>query len=160
MRIAVRPALILVVAALSASCAGGPPPPAALDMRGAELCGTCRMVLSDQRTAAQIVERGEEPRFFDDLGCLQAYLGTAPDGTTVVPSGTVPTRMYVADHRTGEWVPAESAIFARVPSVDTPMGSHLLAWKDDTSRRQDPAGNAAVELVDARVVLGRAGATR
>ena len=37
-------------------------------------CGYCRMIVSDQRFASQIVAPYEEPRFFDDLGCLARYL--------------------------------------------------------------------------------------
>lgn len=163
-----RAALALAAAAglaLAFGCAGGPPAPVALAAGDGDLCANCRMTVSNPRTAAQIVAPGEEPLFFDDLGCLRAYLGTVPrPASGTVPdsmghtesgtsSGTVPT-VYVADHRTGEWVVAETAIFARVEDVDTPMGSHLLAWRDEGSRRQDPA-DAGGDPVPAAAILGR-----
>lgn len=90
------------------------------------------MTVSDLRFAAQIVAPGEEPRFFDDLGCLQHFLkaGEVPDGATA----------YVADHRTRAWVPAARAVYVRNDTVATPMASHLIAYADAASRDADPHG--------------------
>jgi len=51
-------------------------------------------------------------------------------------------RAFVADHRTGEWVPAESAVYSRAP-IDTPMGSHLIAHASAASRDLDPQARGA-----------------
>jgi copper chaperone NosL len=97
------------------------------------------MSVSAARFAAQIVEPGEEPRFFDDIGCLRDYLrsGARPGPGAVA---------YVADHRTSSWVRADRAVYTRVDTLETPMGSHLIAHADQASRDQDPAarGGAAV----------------
>ena len=124
-----------LVAVAAVSCGGGPPGPAALSAHGGDACSTCRMTVSDPRTAAQIVVPGEEPRFFDDIGCLRER---------VLPAGG---RAFVADHRTGAWTAAESAVYARMPGVETPMGSRLLAWTDETSRAQDPAAQAGGQIL-------------
>jgi copper chaperone NosL len=118
------------------ACARGAPPPAELDTRN-ELCAYCRMPVSDRRLAVQIVSRGEEPLFFDDLGCLAGRL--AGDGRR---SGSA---IYVADHGTGRWVPAESAVYTR-SAVQTPMGSGLLAHADAASRDADPAARGGTPL--------------
>jgi copper chaperone NosL len=120
------PALGFVVLA---GCGGGHVEPAALDAAN-DACRHCRMIVSDARLAAQIVARGEEPQFFDDLGCLREYLRSAQP-----PAGAV---AFVADHRTGEWVRAVDAVYARSRTVATPMGSGLLAWRDAASRAADP----------------------
>jgi copper chaperone NosL len=88
------------------------------------------MLVSDPRTAAQLVARGEEPLFFDDVGCLAAYLREHPPRPGAVA--------YVADHRTGAWVPANEASFVLQPRASTPMGSHVLAYRDPASRDADP----------------------
>jgi copper chaperone NosL len=136
-----RPAAALGLFALAFGCASGPPEPAPLDTRN-EACATCRMAVSEARFAAQIVAPGELPRFFDDLGCLAAYLraGRAPGDAAV----------FVADHRTRAWVRAESAVFTRVPALATPMGSHLVAHADAASRDADAAagGGAPAALGD------------
>ena len=120
-------------AAWSVSCAGGPVSPAALDPSGAESCRWCRMAILDAKVAAQVGGRLEEPIFFDDIGCLRDYLRAA---------GTPRPGMmaWVADHRTGEWVAASRALYTRA-SIETPMGSHLIAHADAASRSGDPAAS-------------------
>ena len=119
------------------ACSAAPPQPATLDTRH-ETCGSCRMVVSDQKFAAQIVARGEGPMFFDDLGCLARRLGKAP-----LPEGAA---IFVADHRTAEWVSAGAAVFTRVPLLDTPMGSHIIAHATEASRDADPAAQGGEHL--------------
>jgi copper chaperone NosL len=147
----VRPAHALIaIATMAASCAVGVEP-AALDTAAGVACASCRMAISDARTASQIVAPGEEPLFFDDLGCLREYRAAhaTAQGAAV----------YVADHQTGAWVPAADAVYARATGVDTPMGSHLLAWASAASRDADPASRGA-EPREAAAVLGPPGATR
>jgi copper chaperone NosL len=131
------------VALLALACAQAPPPPAALDTRN-EQCSSCRMAVSDARFAAQIVAPAEEPRFFDDVGCLRDYLRA----TTARPAMAM---AYVADHRSKAWVPAARAIYTRVPSLETPMGSHVVAHADAASRDQDPEARGGVPMAPADV---------
>ena len=126
------------------ACGGGAPGPAALDTRN-DACASCRMAVSDARLAAQIVVAGEEPRFFDDLGCLSAYL----HGHGVAAEAAV----FVADHRTGEWIDARSAVFTRVDAIETPMGSHIVAHADARSRNEDLSARSG-RPVTANDILG------
>jgi len=137
-----------VVACLALACAGGPPGPATLEV-GRQPCDHCRMTVSDARFAAQLAAPGEEPRFFDDLGCLVAYLRDHPDP----PAGAV---AYVADHRTSRWVRAVAAVYTRVDTLATPMSSHLIAHEDAASRNADPAARDGV-TVPAAELFGPAG---
>ena len=132
-------------AAVVAGCAGGPPAPAALDPAN-DACRQCRMAVSDRRFAAQIVARGEDPLFFDDLGCLRDYVLGHED----LPRSAA---VFVADHRTGEWIEARKAVFARQPSLATPMASGLVAHADAASRDRDPEA-AGARAVPAAEVLG------
>jgi copper chaperone NosL len=131
-------------------CGSAPPEPAPLDTRH-EACTTCRMTVSEARFAAQIVAPGEVPRFFDDLGCLAAFLkaNRAPAEAAI----------FVADHRTRAWVRADAAVYTRVPGLSTPMGSHLVAHADAASRDRDAAaqGGTAVTPLE---LLGTGGALR
>ncbi|MEO8348539.1 MAG: nitrous oxide reductase accessory protein NosL, partial [Acidobacteriota bacterium] len=119
-----------MLALLLTSCSRGPAPPMMLDTR-TETCAWCRMSVSDPRLAAQLAARSEEPKFFDDIGCLRDYLVRASNR----PNGQI---AYVADHRTKEWVPAARAFFTKCPTVETPMGSHLIAHAGAASRDGDP----------------------
>jgi copper chaperone NosL len=127
-------------------CARGDAPPAALDVRN-DTCGSCRMPVSDAKLAAQIAAPGEEARFFDDIGCLRDYLSADARG----PAGSI---AYVADHRTGQWIPVSRAVFSRCRAVETPMGSHLIAHTDAASRAADPSESGCAE-VTAADIFGR-----
>ncbi|MGE0461638.1 MAG: hypothetical protein AB7Q16_09740 [Vicinamibacterales bacterium] len=119
-----------LLALAMSSCAGGPPQPVAIDVVN-DVCAHCRMVISTPNTAAQLLAPGEEPRLFDDLGCLRSFLETAP-----APEGSA---IFVADHLSGDWVRIEDAVITEVPGLQTPMGSGLVAHRTSADRDRDPA---------------------
>ena len=127
---------------LAAACSSDAPAPAALDTRH-EACARCRRRVSEARFAAQLVAPGEEPRFFDDVGCLRDFLRDRPRRTAREVA-------YVADHRTRSWVRAANAVYVRVEAIATPMGSHLVAFADATSLAadRDAAGGVALAPAD------------
>ena len=125
-----RLAALTATLLLAAGCTGsGAPGPVAIDM-GRDACSHCRMAIVSAATAAEIVAPGEEPRLFDDIGCLRDFVAAAPLAADAV--------VFVADHRTGAWVDARQAAFTKT-SLQTPMGSSLVAHVDAASRDQDPA---------------------
>ena len=132
-----------VTAAAAAAVTGADAPPAPLDTRN-EACRSCRMPVSDARLAAELAAPAEEPKFFDDIGCLREFLKQGDPRR----SGTV---AYVADHWTGAWVRAASAAYSRCPSLETPMGSHLVAHADTASHDRDPALGACVPVAAAEI---------
>ena len=137
-------AIVGLVMALGA-CASGPPAPATLDTNH-DACAFCRMAISDARLAAQIVAPAEEPLFFDDVGCLAGYLKEK--------RGRPGSVAYVADHRTSAWVESGRAVYTKVPGIETPMGSHLIAHADAPSRDADPEAKGGTPL-QASDVFGR-----
>ncbi len=136
-----------LVLGLAAACVQREPRPAELDTRN-EACASCRMPVSDARLASQLVAPGELPRFFDDLGCLRDFLaaGKAPRGAVA----------FVADHRTKQWVRADRAVYTRVPGLETPMSSHLIAHAEVASRDQDPDARGGT-MAELRELFGPAG---
>lgn len=142
-------ALPLAALALSTgACSSGAPRPADVDTRN-DACAHCRMSVSDVRFAAQVVAPGEEPLFFDDIGCLREHLAKLPG----LPAGAA---VFVADHRTKRWGPAASAVYVRHDAVQTPMGSHIIAFADTASRDADPVAAGGTTLT-ARDVFGPKG---
>ena len=131
-------ALLGVLAVVLGGVACSAPGPAKLDTRS-DACSWCRMAVSDQRFAAQLVAPADDPRFFDDIGCLASYLRAKRD----LPKGA---RVYVADHRTQAWVEAGAAVYSKVETIETPMGSHLVAYADAASRRADSEATGGVSL--------------
>lgn len=122
---------LLPFVALIGGCASPAPVAVAVDT-AADVCAHCRMTIVSTSTAAQIVAPGEEAVLFDDLGCLRDYAAGA---------GRAPEAMvFVADHRTGEWVDARTAVFTET-SLDTPMGSGLVAHVTAASRDLDAAAS-------------------
>ena len=145
-------ALLAVVAMASlCSCRSAALDPAPLDV-GHATCGYCRMEVSDPRFASQLVVPAEDPRFFDDLGCLSRYLAEAQD---LPPQA----RVYVADHRTRAWIPAERAVFTRAVALTAAMGSHIIAHESVASRDADPDAVGGTP-VDPATVLGRGRLTK
>ena len=138
-------AALLAIAVCAAACGGGSVEPVDIDTRN-DRCSWCRMAVSDLRFAAQVVAPLEEPRIFDDIGCLRDWLargGTARRGAIA----------YVTDHRTKAWVPAADAVYARVSGMSTPMASGIVAYAEPSSRAADPEA-AGGEALTARDVFG------
>ncbi len=121
--------LALGVLVLGAGCGRGEVKPAPL-VAGEASCEFCRMTVSQPEFASQLIVDGELPKFFDDLGCLHAYLTATAPG----PEGGV---IFVTDHRVREWGRAETAVYAHAPGVATPMASHLVAHATPQSREAD-----------------------
>jgi copper chaperone NosL len=142
-----RPRAVAVVALLVslAACQARDVGPASLTPD--TTCAYCRMRVSDPRLASEVLIPGEEPRFFDDLGCLTKFLVDSPG---LAQSA----RIYVADHRTGAWTPADRAVYTRTASVIAPMGSPLIAHASAVSRDADPAAVGGTDVV-VREVLAR-----
>jgi copper chaperone NosL len=133
---------MLLCAMSAVSCSSGPVEPVAVDTRN-DACTHCRMMVSDPRLAGQLIAPQEEPKFFDDIGCLRDYLADAP----ALAAGSV---AFVADYRTGRWQRAAFATYVRRPDLATPMGSHLIAFADAASQAADPrfAGDTALSASD------------
>lgn len=74
-----------------------------------QACDHCHMLLSDPRYAAQLVTHGGERLYFDDVGCLAAYLQRNAQ------------RERAAWVRSGAgWLPARTSHFSA--GAETPMG--------------------------------------
>ena len=136
--------MLLLLTALS-SCAPATPQPVAFDA-ATEACRYCRMTGSNGRAAGQIVAPGEEPLFFDDIGCLRDYLAAATPAKGAVA--------FVTDYATRAWIRADAAAYLSQPSIETPMASHLIAFASPAARDASPdaRGGRALSATD---VFGR-----
>jgi len=144
--------LWMTVVASAVSCANTSVAPEELAV-GEESCAFCRMTISQADFSSQVLMPGELPLFFDDLGCLHSYL------TSTIPPQDGNSAVFVIDRRTKGWVAAPSAVFARVPGLATPMGSHLVAHATIESRAADTEVSGA-EPVPSTTVVPEAWLTR
>jgi copper chaperone NosL len=132
----------IVLCGVIAGCTEGP-----VSIERGATCASCRMAISNQRFAAQIIAPGEEPRLYDDIGCLAD--GIKRGDLRAMGKQAV---AYVADHRTGDWVKAPDAVYTRVDALDTPMGSHVIAHADASSRAADREAARGVALTSREVL--------
>jgi len=89
-------------------------------------CERCRMVLSDPHFAAEVryFPAGKRSKVakFDDIGCAALWLQDQPW------KGTIKSEIWVADHRTKEWIDATTATY--VSRKTTPMEYGLGAQSE------------------------------
>lgn len=127
-RLAAAPvAALLVGAGLWTGCLTDGPQP--IDYGVAE-CTHCRMTVSDERFAAQIVTKTGKAEPFDSIECMVNYLadhgGAAADARGV----------YVANYAApgDDLVPAAAAFFLRSGAIASPMGGGLAAFSAASDR--------------------------
>ncbi|HSJ05080.1 MAG TPA: nitrous oxide reductase accessory protein NosL [Longimicrobiales bacterium] len=135
-------------AVVLAACAAGPDPV----HWGVEECARCRMVISDERFAGQVVDRRGNTYAFDAIECMAAFLN---DGT--VADADVHS-VWIADGRDG-WVAAGDATFIHSPNIRSPMGGGLVAHADaGTARRlQEEVGGDVLTWQDVLARLAESG---
>jgi nitrous oxide reductase accessory protein NosL len=120
--------LLAGVMALSvAACAGAAGAPGPRDFEiGVDVCEYCHMAVDDPGRAAQWVEPGGRRLFFDEPGCLVAWLQARP--------GHVGEAFFGDAEDTG-WVPAAEVAFIR-EGPGTGMGFDVVAYRSPDAARQ------------------------
>lgn len=99
-------------------------------------CAYCKMVISDQQFASQLVSDKGKSYPFDSIECMAAYAFQTPD---VAENA----KYYAADYtQRGEWLLIDNADIYHAESVPSPMGLSLFALP-----RQDPIPS---EIADAK----------
>jgi len=96
------------------------------------------MLVSRGDQSAEWIAEGEEPRFYDDIGCLATDPWSAPGRNA----------RFVHVGRT--WAPAETSFFARPPGTSTPMGYGVAAFatrEEAASRDREGRARTWQELV-------------
>lgn len=128
-------ALGLVAAACGTADASGPP-----DINyGRDICIECGMIISEARFAAGYRLADGTEKIFDDLGGL--LLSSRENGDTLDPS-----RTWVHDFETEEWVTVEDAFFVPTLSVASPMGHSIVSFADE-ARAESFATDVGGEVI-------------
>ena len=133
------PRLLLLALLLGGGCRGAAAR-AEDPVWGKQPCAHCAMLVDEPRFAAQALTRDGGRLYFDDVGCLAAWLREHPGAAA---------QAWV--DRDGGWVPAAAARFA--DGARTPMGYGFAAAGDgldwDALQRR-LAARAAAEAPDAQ----------
>lgn len=131
----------IVVISLLAGCnpkARGPAPIAADDS-----CAYCRMLISDHRYAAELVDTDGAIYKFDDIACMLRFAQSRGKASASM-------RFYVTDFAGGGWLDARQAIFLRLDSSSSsPMTSGLVAFQSrQEAGRTRERGSAGILSFD------------
>lgn len=106
----------------------GPDQVKPVDVFPEDICALCRMAVSDERFACEVVKVDGEALKFDDLGCMEQYLRAKPADVTVAA-------VFYKDYGSGAWVPAGAATVVQT-GIRTPMGSGKVAFADPGAAEQ------------------------
>ena len=117
-------ALALLSAACSTTVIG--PPEIVVDRSA---CSHCGMFVSEPVYAAAYQAPGNDPRVFDDIGCMLDALRNETAS---------PIDVWLHDAGGSGWLAADAAIFVASADVRTPMSGGVLAYADAAA-----AGKAA-----------------
>jgi copper chaperone NosL len=101
-------------------------------------CSQCRMVVSDERFASEIINDAGEVFKFDDLGCLLKFKTSRHEMNIAAT--------FLKDYETKQWIPYEQAVIIET-DVETPMGSGKVAFADSTKAREFQKQHSANKLL-------------
>lgn len=90
-------------------------------------CSGCRMAISEESFASEIINDRAEVFKFDDLGCLEKFRKDTP--------ALVIAAMFVKDFETKSWIPYEKSTIV-LTGVRTPMGSGKAAFRNPDKARE------------------------
>ena len=126
-----------------AMCASGAPQPVEIAFNE-ETCHQCRMAISQQEFAAEIVTRGGTVHYFDDIGCMARW--------TAENEPPEDGGWFVTDYDTHGWLDARTAYYVRSDQLSTPMSYGLAAFQT-RAQAQATAKRVDGEIVEWMTVL-------
>ena len=114
-----------------AACRSGPPQP--IDIEASDMCARCRMAISQNRYAAELVDHEGNVWKFDDIGCMLRYTrdhGLKPQLQTY----------FVMDYRTQHWLDATRAAYVRSDQIPSPMSGGIVAFEEKAKAEEFSRG--------------------
>lgn len=120
-----RRVLVAVLLACAAGCRPHGVKP--VDLYPEDICSTCRMAVSDERFAAEIIDDNGEVFKFDDVGCMLSFRTAHRECAAA--------GLFVKDYETRQWIPYERAVVIRA-GLRSPMGSGIVAFADSSGARR------------------------
>ncbi len=108
-------------AAVLVALACGPSEVKPVDIFPEDICSHCRMAISDQRFAAEIIDTEGGASKFDDIACMLNFMVGHQELKTKA--------LFVKDFETRQWIPYAKAVLLDT-DVRTPMGSGKIAFAD------------------------------
>jgi len=97
-----------------------------VDIYPEDQCAQCRMAVSNEAFASEIITNDGRVFKFDDLGCLETFLQRQSDLALAA--------IYVKDYQTRAWLLRERSVFVQT-SLKTPMASGKVAVADSVQAK-------------------------
>lgn len=91
-----------------------------------DMCGFCRMSISEKRYAAEFIDQDGDAHKFDDIGCMVNFIKQKENDGSIRAT-------FVMDFEQREWLKAEDAFYARSPKFKTPMSGGIVAFRDEAT---------------------------
>lgn len=110
--------------AVLASCGNRSPQPAEID--ASDICAQCKMAISEKRYASELTDAEGNVLKFDNVDCMARY--AANHGLQ-----TRAWAWWIMDSEGRDWLDLRQALLVRSSSIPGPMGSGVLAAKDEAS---------------------------
>jgi copper chaperone NosL len=98
-----------------------------VDIYAEDMCSHCRMAISDQRFASEIITVAGEVFKFDDIGCMERFKEKSSDLKIVAT--------FVKDYETKNWITHERSTIVQT-SIKTPMSSGKVALADSARAKK------------------------
>lgn len=104
---------------------------------GRDACAHCRMHISQPGFAGELRDHDGVLTRYDDIGCmLRAMIAMHQE----IPEA------WVEDHTSGEFIPLLIAQLVRGAAGDTPMGSGIVAFRDEGAAAAYAQSRGAVRM--------------
>jgi copper chaperone NosL len=127
----------LALAALAA-CAPQPQP----IVYGEDIGAFCRMVIADERYGAELVTTTGRVFKFDSIECLAGYVLAMTD------TSAIHSLWVTAFQAPGELMPIQDAFFLHSPTLRSPMGANLTAFRADAITPEAAVNSFGGEVLD------------
>ena len=98
-----------------------------VDIYPEDMCSQCRMAISDQSFAAEIITEAEEVYKFDDIGCMEKF--KEKSGELKIAA------RFVKNYATKNWIPYARSTIVQT-GLKTPMSSGKVAFDDSIKAKE------------------------
>jgi copper chaperone NosL len=109
-----------------------------VDLYPEDQCAQCRMAVSTDVFASEIITKEGDVFKFDDLGCQDQFLTANKELRVAV--------IFVKDYNSHAWITREQSTIVRT-SLKTPMGSGKVAFRDSLKAQEFARQHTATEAV-------------
>ena len=97
---------------------------------GADECAHCRMMITDDRFATQIITEKGKAYKFDAIECMVAFNRDSKERLKN-------SAFWVSNYENGgKWINGFSAVFVKSEVINSPMGASLLALPDSSAAKE------------------------